>query len=469
MESVRARLGDESAGFRAAESGGRGRRDPRCLAMTSSVKRRGAGAVGTSASPTTVVREQLSATERLVEVAQELSMARDLGTIMASVRTAARELTGADGATLVLRDGDQCYYADENAIGPLWKGRRFSIDECISGWVIRHEKSVVIEDIYADSRVPHDAYRATFVKSLAMVPIRTHSPVGVLANYWAERRCATEGEVKLLRALADLTSLAMENVQLYGELEKRIQQAQDAVRAREEFIAIAAHELRTPLTAMLLQLQRLEDLSSRKDAASRDDTLIECASRSVASARRFAALVDGLLDASRLNHGHIELDLADFDLVDAAREVLERFGATAKRAECELRLQAPSPVPGRWDRLRIEQVLTNLLMNALKYGPGKPVEVTVEQRGTRAHFEVRDHGVGIAPEIAGKIFERFGRVGPVTHYAGLGLGLYLAHEVVEGHGGTIQFSSRPMLGSTFMVDLPLRPPAVTDTEPTADS
>src|ERR1051325_11027208 len=162
------------------------------------------------------------AMEYLVTVLQELSLARDLDGIMTIVRRAARELTGADGATFVLREGDMCFYAEEDAISPLWKGQRFPMRTCVSGWVMMNREAAVIEDIYADPRVPVDAYRPTFVKSLAMVPIRTVSPIGAIGNYWASRHLATEQEVKALQALADSTSVAMENVQLYAGLEQRV-------------------------------------------------------------------------------------------------------------------------------------------------------------------------------------------------------------------------------------------------------
>jgi signal transduction histidine kinase len=422
--------------------------------MTTPVPQPDASADVAPPTPSGAVRAQLSATERLIQVAQELSMARELREIMAVVRGAARELTGADGATFVLREGNNCFYADENAISPLWKGRRFPMSDCISGWAMLNKQAVVIEDIYADPRIPHDAYRPTFVKSLATVPIRTNSPVGAIGNYWAERHLATDGEVKLLRALADLTSVALENVQLYAQLQQRIGEAQDAVRTREEFISIAAHELRTPLTALLLQLQRLEGLSRQSSA--RDERLPECAARATAGAQRLAALIEGLLDATQLSHGGIQLKLEEFDLVAVARHVLERFAAAARSAGCDLQLNAESAVRGYWDRLRLEQVLTNLVSNALKYGRGKPIRVSVERRGERVGIEVSDQGIGIAPELAGKIFGRFGRLGPISHSGGLGLGLYLAREVVDAHGGAINFSSKPDQGCTFVLDLPLR-------------
>ncbi|NNM82110.1 MAG: response regulator [Burkholderiales bacterium] len=164
------------------------------------------------------------AMEKLVEVVQDLSMARDLANVMDIVRRAARNLTGADGATFVLRDGDQCFYAEEDAIAPLWKGSRFPMSACISGWAMLNRRPAVIEDIYADSRIPADAYRPTFVKSLAMVPIRTRSPVGAIGTYWAKTRKPKEAEVRVIQALADSTSLAMENVRVYGELEQRVRQ-----------------------------------------------------------------------------------------------------------------------------------------------------------------------------------------------------------------------------------------------------
>lgn len=163
------------------------------------------------------------AMENLVDIIQDLSLTRDLEGIMKIVRTAARSLTGADGATFVLRDEEKCYYADEDAISPLWKGQRFPMTSCVSGWAMIHGKPVVIEDIYQDERIPADAYRPTFVKSMTMVPIRTSKPVGAIGNYWANQRMPREEEIRILQALANATSIAMENVDLYARLQKELQ------------------------------------------------------------------------------------------------------------------------------------------------------------------------------------------------------------------------------------------------------
>ncbi len=156
----------------------------------------------------------------LVGTVQALSLARSVPEIQEIVRTAARRLTGADGATFVLRDGPRCYYADEDAISPLWKGQRFPLDQCVSGWAMMNRTPAVIADIYEDPRVPHEAYRRTFVKSMAMVPIRAREPIGAIGNYWAEQHAPSDREIALLQALADSTAVAMENVSVHEELER---------------------------------------------------------------------------------------------------------------------------------------------------------------------------------------------------------------------------------------------------------
>ncbi len=166
----------------------------------------------------------VAAMAKLVGVVQQLSLARSMAQIGVIVRHAARELTGADGATFVLKDNDQCYYAEENAISPLWKGKRFPMEICLSGWVMNNRQSTVVEDIYADPRIPVEAYRPTFVRSLAMVPIRTIDPLGAIGNYWATNYRPSKEQIAILQVLADTTAVAMEHVQLIEELEQRVTQ-----------------------------------------------------------------------------------------------------------------------------------------------------------------------------------------------------------------------------------------------------
>ncbi len=145
----------------------------------------------------------------LVTALAELSNGSGLDGISEVVPRAARKLVGSDGATFVLRDGDQCHYVSEDAVSPLWAGERFPMTTCISGWVMLNREPAVIENIYADARIPHEAYRPTFVTSLVMTPIRSSAPIGAIGAYWAEEHLPTAAERSLLVALAEATGVAV--------------------------------------------------------------------------------------------------------------------------------------------------------------------------------------------------------------------------------------------------------------------
>jgi signal transduction histidine kinase len=225
----------------------------------------------------------------------------------------------------------------------------------------------------------------------------------------------------------------------------RLIQAQEAVRLRDEFLSIAAHELRTPLTALLLQLQSLEKATAFREGS---------AAPPLRSARRLAGLVEMLLDVSRIATGRLELAKEEVDLVQLARDAIDRYSDEAKRVASEISLEAPRVVEGRWDALRLEQVFANLLGNALKYAAGSKVTIRVAASDDEVKVEVADQGPGIAAEDAARIFVRFERAAPARHYGGLGLGLYIARQVVEAHGGTIEVRDTPGGGATFSVTLP---------------
>lgn len=166
----------------------------------------------------------------LVEMIEALSAARTIEEIAAVVRKVARSVSGADGVTFVLRDGEFCHYLDEFAIAPLWKGRRFPMTHCISGWVMLNKQVAVIPDIYADPRIPHDAYRPTFVKSLVMTPVRPEDPVAAIGAYWAQRREPTAAEVAKLQIVARATATAIANAQAYASLSESLERRQLLMR-----------------------------------------------------------------------------------------------------------------------------------------------------------------------------------------------------------------------------------------------
>ncbi len=244
----------------------------------------------------------------------------------------------------------------------------------------------------------------------------------------------------------------------YTDVDDRIracESAEQAVVARDEFLSIASHELRTPLMTLQLRLQSIqESLDAPLDERSAPE-----ASRWLASAARQAgrlgSLVDSLLDVSRITSGRLTLNRERFDLADATREVAERFAEAAETAGCPLSVEACAAVVGTWDRLRIEQILLNLIGNALKYAPRAPVEISVEANEAKAKLTVRDHGTGLLPADFARIFSRFERAVPARKYGGLGLGLYIAREIAVAHGGGIGVASTPGQGATFLVELPL--------------
>ena len=240
--------------------------------------------------------------------------------------------------------------------------------------------------------------------------------------------------------------------------EERLQRAraEEAVRLREEFLLIASHELKTPLTTLQLDLYGIQqDLSGDWSKVRRK---LDRANRSVA---RLSALVESLLSVSRLAQGKLTLNPAPMDLAEVVVQVVDGMREQAGKAGCDLEVQAPAPILGNWDRLRIEQVVVNLLVNAVKYGAGSPIEVDVRYTDTSASamIEVSDHGPGVAEADLVRIFQRFERASSIRHYGGLGLGLYVSREIVETHGGSITASNRPEGGAMFSVRLPADRPS----------
>jgi signal transduction histidine kinase len=228
-----------------------------------------------------------------------------------------------------------------------------------------------------------------------------------------------------------------------------IAEARAAAQVREEFLSVASHELRTPLSALVLQVGDLHRVVGG------DERLRGKVEKVIRVTDRMTRLVDDLLDVSRIRTSRVQLHAVECDLAEITGEVVERIAEQARRNGCELRFHAGGPVLGRWDRVRLEQVIGNLLANAIKYGSGKPVEVAVAADAGVATVTVRDHGIGVAHADQARIFARFERGVPSESYGGLGLGLYIAREIVAAHGGAIRVASDPGRGASFTVELPI--------------
>jgi PAS domain S-box-containing protein len=251
----------------------------------------------------------------------------------------------------------------------------------------------------------------------------------------------------LLSIIRDITERKRHDL----ERERLLHSLQQALAAREDFLWVASHELRTPITIVSLQLQQLRRLIDRGEPVER---LANAACGALAQVDRLNTLVQSLFDASQIANGRLSLDRAPgVDLSCVVRDVVDRLAPQATQVGCQLVVET-APVVGCWDRTRLEQVLGNVLGNAIKYGAGRPIRIATRGEGEMAHLDVTDEGIGVAAGDSGRIFDKFERAVPSAHYGGLGLGLYISRQIVEAHGGWIDVDSSPGAGSTFRIALP---------------
>jgi PAS domain S-box-containing protein len=277
---------------------------------------------------------------------------------------------------------------------------------------------------------------STFWASVVITAL--HAPDGTLRGFAKVTRDITE------RARSEQERL-------------RLARAEEATRARDELIAIASHELKTPITTLRLNAEFLLRAGQGADpvpwaqARERVRTILR-------QGERLGSLVQALIDVTQITAGRLALHREEIDLAVVVRDAMGRWRDALRRSECELDLRVGEGVQGYWDRRRLEQVIDNLVANAVKFGAGQPVEVEVngDPGGEVVHLAVRDHGIGISPEDQRRIFERFERGVPMRHYGGFGLGLWVVRNIVQAHGGDVRVSSEPGKGSRFEVTLPAR-------------
>jgi two-component system, chemotaxis family, CheB/CheR fusion protein len=319
-------------------------------------------------------------------------------------------------------------------------------------WVIRTGNPVLhpeIEDVgwvAAALGAEHpEVLRELGARSYLSVPL--HGRKGVigaisLVRGLPGRRYGPE-DLAVAEGLGQRAGLAVENARLYLA-------AREAIVARDDFLAIAAHELRTPLSTLSLQLQTL---AGPRGVDLNDAVVAGKIARAIRQTRRLASLIDSLLEVSRITAGRLKLHRERTDLGGVIGDVAARFRGAAEAEGCTLTVRAEGPVTGTWDPARLDQVVTNLLQNAIRYAPGAPIELSVEGDQRWVRLAVRDHGPGIPPERRVRVFDRFEK-GGARSQEGLGLGLYITRQIVEAHGGAIGVLGELDGGTTFVVQLP---------------
>lgn len=322
------------------------------------------------------------------------------------------------------------------------------------GRVARSLEPFITNDLAGDPEFDQAWVARERLTSVAAFPLHSGRHLrGVFAAFF----CRTLGseDLDLLQTFASMASAAANDVRL-------LEQTRDAVRARDHFLSMASHELNTPITTLQLQLEGL--LRRLPD----DPGIGERVTRAQKQVARLAGLVRELLDVSRITEGRLRLSLDEVDLGTIVSEVVDRHTIDLETARCPITLRLEPGALGLWDRDRIDQVVTNLLSNAIKYGVGKPIVIEVSRADGRARLVVSDEGMGIARGDQPRIFQRFERAVRGGTQAGLGLGLWIVHEIIAAHGGTVHVESDVGRGARFVVELPAvdrRDVAVTARDP----
>lgn len=323
------------------------------------------------------------------------------------------------------------------------------IETLRSDWVPKVRQREIAE--YAVSQEHAEFIYGLEIRSFLCVAIISHGQrYGTLTlasshvNYGAQ-------DLQMAEELARRTAVALENAALY-------EASQNAIRLRDEFLSIASHELKTPITPLKLQLQALirqVQKFSEGRGAFPADRVRGALDISLKSTNRLSRLVEDLLDVSRIMNGEMKFVRSPVSLGELVHDVVARYAQELADSGSELRVNIRQDGVGNWDPVRIDQVIMNLLSNSLKYGAGKPIEITVDSKDGQAILEVRDQGIGIAPENQERIFRRFERAITATKISGMGLGLYIVRMIVDAHGGKIRVKSELGQGSTFTVELPI--------------
>ncbi len=427
---------------------------------------------------------------------EALAAARSLAEVTEVLRLYARRVVGADGIAIVLRDGEYCHYVAEDTVAPLWQGQRFTIEHCVSGWAMMNGQTAIIPDVFADARVPIDAYRATFVRSMLMVPIGHVTPVAAVGAYWSEGGKATENQIALLEALARSASTALENGRLFGALEDLNHELEQRVRERTaeleksqenlrqvqkmemlgQLTGHVAHDFNNLLTPIISSLDMI--LAGRRPP----EALGRTANIAMQAAESAQVLVQRLLAFARrqpLSPTAVNLR----ELLDGMKALLA--STLGPRIDFNVDVTASLPMI-RADRHQLELAILNLVVNgrdampeggALTISASQPDSAHRPRNLVQSEFVrlvISDTGTGMTPAVRASATEPFFTTKPAGH--GTGLGLSMAHGLCGQLGGTLDIISEVGRGTQVELWLPVEKarakaagPAIFDAEPNVES
>jgi light-regulated signal transduction histidine kinase (bacteriophytochrome) len=369
-----------------------------------------------------------------------------------------RKITGADSVAYIVQEGDQCFFADEDATQPLWKGSQFHIHQRVEGTSIQSKQTVYIEDIYTDDRTAAEVYRSTPFKSLAVIPVCNGDKTGAIGIYWCNTRPSSAEELTLLHSLADIASAALVNIGILHQQEKTTAQLDNLKKEYdilnkefESFSYSISHDLRAPLRAIIGFSKMLdEDYSNVLDAEGA--RILGVVQR---NAFKMENLIDDLLVLSRVGRKEIVKIV-----IDTPRLVHSTIHEINNSVSHKSIIQIGTLLPSLADYTLLSQVWMNLLLNAIKFSSKKEapfIDIGSYTTGTHIVYFVKDNGVGFDMAYADKLFGVFQRLHKPAEFEGAGIGLALAQRIITKHGGSIWAEASVNEGATFYFSLPAQP------------
>jgi PAS domain S-box-containing protein len=419
---------------------------------------------------------ELAATQRLHETSSQLIRENDVAGLYQRILDAAVAIMHSEMASMQIVDAgrDALVMLASRGFDPAFD-TMFALNpsdartSCSVARRVRHR--VVVPDVetcdFIAGTPALDDHRKAGIRAVQSTPLvsRSGQLLGIISTHWRKPHQPSEDNLRLLDVLSRQAADLIERTQAETaaraaevQLRRASQLLEDAVHARDDFLSTAAHELRNPVNALQLQLVALLRATQENGEAVPQAWARDRIGQAVTAVRRLVKLVETLLDVSSITAGRLDLEPEPMDFGQAVDAVVNRFKDQLKERQIITRV---TQTPGSWDRLRVEQIVTNLLSNAMKFGEGLPIEISLEEDEATICLRVTDHGIGIEPDDQKRLFERFERAVSRRQYGGFGLGLWITQQIVDAMGGRIAVDSHPGEGSTFRVTLPRQPVGTT--------